>query len=313
MIINFSEYKLFENPNDLYYGDKYLEFDDIDARPFAFYIDFKNEINITSTKKPGKIHDDILDPYEGYFFKGRIWLNSKIISFWQYPKSKEELKKFVELLEKYFNINIWNDPEYKIELSEKEHNGKIIRISDYDTNIEDNIEKSHIKSPLKKPLKKPNRVPYGFGSKNPKNKSLKYKQILYQENLNEKVGENDIFSIFLRRYDVSKAWYLIQKNPEKYLDENGDFYKLELEDLSKYFPKQIDKNKIKLGISINKEYALNLTDDELEEPGIFILDDGLNFLIDGWHRGYAKWKRGDKDMRIWVIEDKNDIKQIRIY
>jgi hypothetical protein len=54
--------------------------------------------------------------------EGRIWLDKKYISFYDYPKSKLEFEKTVHDIEKQLKINediqidIWNDPDFKIEI-----------------------------------------------------------------------------------------------------------------------------------------------------------------------------------------------------
>jgi len=52
---------------------------------------------------------------------GRIWLDQKYISFWKYPKSKEDFRRLIVNLEKKLDIQIWNDPNWKVEILHKDN------------------------------------------------------------------------------------------------------------------------------------------------------------------------------------------------
>lgn len=59
-------------------------------------------------------------------YPGRVWLDKKIISFWIYPTTKQELKELVNQIEEQFmskhhmNVNIWNDKDFKIEVNNEQ-------------------------------------------------------------------------------------------------------------------------------------------------------------------------------------------------
>lgn len=64
-----------------------------------------------------------------YFdYPGRIWLNQKVISFWIYPKSNKQLKRYITELEHGFrkmcgiNVDIWNDLDFTIEITADDEN-----------------------------------------------------------------------------------------------------------------------------------------------------------------------------------------------
>jgi len=137
-------------------------------------------------------------------YAGRAWLKDRVISFWEYPKSKEELYNILSDLEeefrrkfkKFWSINPknWyieivdkrlegeNFPEYFQEWKDAE-DAILIPVKDYKGSGEWSEKKKgeeHVKSPL---LKTKKEVPYGFGSKSSKYKPLAWRQALYVENL----------------------------------------------------------------------------------------------------------------------------------
>jgi hypothetical protein len=124
-------------------------------------------------------------------YDGRIWLKSKIISFWIYPP-KAMMVTFIYKLEKAFreqyhkDIDILGDPDFKIEVYNKNENDLqsssyiIVPLHKYIGSANPKrIE--HIISPLLKQKK----TPEGFGSKSSKYKPLAWRQAMYVEGLNE--------------------------------------------------------------------------------------------------------------------------------
>lgn len=140
----------------------------------------------------------------------------------------------------------------------------------------------------------------------------------------EALDKDQVFTFFSRSYDIKKAYDLIEANPEKYKAENGEFYAFDLANIEKMFSTMTPEDKEKLekgekvsismGVKITYDHAMGISDNDLEEPGVWIVEDDGDFsiLIDGWHRAYARWKKGLKKMKIWVIQDPKDIKQIRL-
>lgn len=134
------------------------------------------------------------------------------------------------------------------------------------------------------------------------------------EHVNEAIGENETFTFLTKRYDISKAWKMIQAEPEKYKNK-GVFNTVNLDSLATMFAGEFEKDGqkfLRMGVAIDQKYAMNLSEIELEEPGIFVVDGDFKFLIDGWHRGYKLHSQGVKDMKVWTIKDPSDIKKISI-
>lgn len=134
------------------------------------------------------------------------------------------------------------------------------------------------------------------------------------ESFNESIGEKETFTFLSKKYDIAKAWKMIQADPEKYKNK-GVFNTVNLESLSSMFGGEFEKDGkkfLRMGVGIDKAHAEKLSDIELEEPGIFVLDGDFKILIDGWHRGYKLHSQGVKDMRVWTISDPADIKKISI-
>jgi hypothetical protein len=98
-------------------------------------------------------------------FPGRIWTIEKLMSFWKYP-NKEQFKKLIEDLSEVTKID-FSDPEWQIEILDKNGKSKNVPLSEYggskDVSREELI-RQHVVSPLLKPKKE---VPYGYGSRNP--------------------------------------------------------------------------------------------------------------------------------------------------
>jgi hypothetical protein len=117
----------------------------------------------------------------------------------------------------------------------------------------------------------------------------------YQPIFTEEVLPGDTFRIMRKRYHVGKADKIIKSSEHR-------LAKIDLNKLSNWFDK----------VKINKDYALNLTDEEKIVPGIFVKDNGFNFLIDGWHRAYDLHSIGLETMSVYVIEDLKEVDEIRI-
>jgi len=53
--------------------------------------------------------EDVYSEVMSWDYIGRLWTESKVISFWKYPKNIDDLKKIVEALEKETHLKIWNN------------------------------------------------------------------------------------------------------------------------------------------------------------------------------------------------------------
>ena len=144
-----TKFKLFESPDNitLVTNNNYLlpisNAYQKDARAFGYFdnelrtgtfhstlipknkIRFTDEDKIGGNHKEGKTKTPVLEPKKVrkmLVTPGRIWLKQKYISFWGYPKTNNELKNIIFDLEKKFRLNIWNNPEWKIEVLLKPKN-----------------------------------------------------------------------------------------------------------------------------------------------------------------------------------------------
>jgi len=204
--------------------------------PFGYY---------NGTMRIGKlrgIHPDIYNLYpdmEGFKgrmsmeYAGRVWINDRIISFWDYPPTKEKLIEIIrdieeEFREKYKKPLYINENDWYIEIIDKKlsrkkfndsswgdwdqaENATLIKIKDYTGSGEWSIELRsgpHIAVPAKT----------GFGSRHPKYQSTqKMKRYMWAENLvpsfkeflNEDMGNLKKFNLpnqIIRRMTSSGGW-----------------------------------------------------------------------------------------------------------
>jgi len=169
--------RLFEHPDWINIpGDKEVSWDKDGT--YAFGI-FNNKLYISKERAThGSIEVTLNDrPYfpdrKDFKYAGRIWTKEKFISFWKYPR-KSILFKIIRELEKDLNINIIDDIEWKIDVPTDKNDvyskGKQIHLSKYigkprEKHSAEDLARQHNVSPLLKPKRK---VPFGFGSKNPK-------------------------------------------------------------------------------------------------------------------------------------------------
>lgn len=158
--------------------DLFLDYEDPDAHAFGIYM---GSMYVGwSTSNHGEIHPRLQNRTQ-FEFPGRIWTDSKIISFWQYPENNEELHKVIEMLEYELNMEIWDVPGWLIEVimdpeTEQPMTGRFGK-ANFDTS--DNLKliplRSYQKSKAHKPVehqlsplnKSSKEVTPGFGSKHP--------------------------------------------------------------------------------------------------------------------------------------------------
>jgi len=109
-----------------------IEFDEEGTIPFGFY--GAGKTLITGTPKMTHMHLLNKAKKEGLLktageFKergrnsGRIFSNQKILSFWNFPKDYNELVDVIKELENKTNLNILNDPEWRVEIPAGEFKG----------------------------------------------------------------------------------------------------------------------------------------------------------------------------------------------
>jgi len=223
------ENKLNEIADYIKIDNKELRYYDDDAYAFLYLDGYENNTFII---KQGLSHVDLIGEYlynikdneymdvyytedaydylysilDGCEFKGRLWLNSKVMGFWDLSCNDNDIeifKKLIKEIEKKLNIKI-NPKEWKVEFFDIEKQttffvtiddfiNKNINVGDSKTSKEDfeKLKKQHFDNNKKD-------VPYGFGSKNPKYKSLQWRQSLYAEKINNiALNEYDFDAIII--------------------------------------------------------------------------------------------------------------------
>lgn len=200
MIKNF---KLFENPNIIFYNNEEIKWIQQLTICFSYY----NGIMVTGRRLTHQqlyshfiLNNNVETDYDIYHdefgrgdYSGRIFLKDKIVTFWEFPKNKEHLKEIIKDIEKEEEIKIWNNG-YKIEIINDKYEDKFLKnkwgtkepkeekylqyipLENYKgikINYNIGIDVPHITSPFKKKKK----FIKGFGSLSSKGKQpLKWKQ-----------------------------------------------------------------------------------------------------------------------------------------
>lgn len=199
MITNFKEYNLIlESPNDITYNNKLYVVEQENAYPIVSEVTGNySKIKNVLVGYEGSYHGDL-----GYIegedlklaYRGRIWTDIKIITFFVYP-SLRLFKQIIKILEDRINTKIFNN-DWKIEiLTGRKINGKceteIIPIEDYigSGNVPKEIQIMHLMNWQEKEKMRKETGTKGFGSaktawETPHN--IKWRQALHQENKNTK-------------------------------------------------------------------------------------------------------------------------------
>lgn len=192
--------KIFESPDEYYdpNNDKYVVWNDIKYKPVTFGW-YEGKL-FTKEPKNGDtfstIHAKLHPKYDedgskisrsDWTTPGRLWLKTKVISFWEYPE-KEELVSKLRELENKLNINILKDPDWRIEIySDPDRTTpyvsptKLVRIKDYVGSAaipDDEKGKQHAISPM---LKKPKSSAARKYISQRKQKPLAWRQAMYAE------------------------------------------------------------------------------------------------------------------------------------
>ena len=114
--------KLTEDPDTVDIENVWLNYRDFDSRPFVIYdmevfvgkdsSELHDFIISRISKKTGKTRDELKKELK---FSGRIWIENKVISFWDYPRTKEMFYEILSQLEKKLNTKIFNN-NYQVEV-----------------------------------------------------------------------------------------------------------------------------------------------------------------------------------------------------
>jgi len=212
-----------ENPDNIHHNNYDISFNTSGAFPFGFYHNraLIGVENSTHGSLSALLNDEEKEEigWRGMRrvlkYSGRFWERHRIISFWEYPETKEKLKEVIEKLQEQAWKNgivfLPFDEDWKIEIVvEKNEDGfktyDIIPLWDFigsEDRSEEELDQEHIISPM---LKKKKSVPYGVGSKAPQSrkKPLTWKQAMYAENYNS-LNENPNV-IFIRDTGGYKEW-----------------------------------------------------------------------------------------------------------
>lgn len=179
--------KLFENPNSIYLEklDVNVNWYDVKTLGFSYYND---EMHVSSQShyamyKDLKINDPVAKSREGRGrYAGRLFLSSKIITFWEFPETNDILTMVLYDIEQLTSIKF--DETWKIEVPVKykgydytingwgkyyprKNEQHYVTIDDYDGNFArkpQEIMQKHVMPPIEKQKLKNNSYPRGFGS-----------------------------------------------------------------------------------------------------------------------------------------------------
>lgn len=187
--------------NDDKFGNVEVSWDDVGYKPITFGW-WKGELVTAKTLKDyydqvRATHGYMLDKNknthyrEDYDYPGRLWVKTKVISFWKFPP-KEVFPELIKDLEDKLKIKI--DSTWRVNIKrEDNYNWENIPITNYIGSAklsQEELNKQHVVSPL---LKYKKEVPSGIGSKKyGKELPLRQRQMMYAESLQE--NESTIIS-----------------------------------------------------------------------------------------------------------------------
>lgn len=204
------KFKTFESAEYIYDKDEHgdsvriCSFSSFDARTFG-YVPFEGNYYMVVGQSHKDWHCDLsalfnkellLDRFE-LKYPGRLWLDHKVITFWEYPPKEEMQKLLNDINDSYDEID-WSDG-WRIEVRDV-YVEKLIPLEEYmgsESSSEEEMKAPHLLSPIEKEmLKKQGKlnIPPGFGSEYvPKHKlkgskmtPVQYKNLkTFSESLNE--------------------------------------------------------------------------------------------------------------------------------
>jgi len=242
--------KKYESPDRLEIDNKFLTYNTYNARPFGI---IKDKFKMNDKKfTRGEVKDNFvlgreysihplisLDlfgdswdqiPYKYFDYAGRLWSEDKVISFWEYPESKEELQRVIDHINtmSYFKI----DDTWRIEIvvggwnpdDNADKKSEVINIKDYVNSLNPSEEEfimHNLNWKQKENLKKQGKLKTGgFGS----TKSAKDMPIEWRDALGKFRGENLSFDEFIletksnmKSFEYQAIKYNTQKNPILYV------------------------------------------------------------------------------------------------
>jgi hypothetical protein len=176
-----------ESPDLVEYQNEYYDSYEKDAIGFGW---LENQLLTGHTR-----HFEMKKGYrrKDYQYPGRLWTDAKIISFWDYPSNKTEMKKLIEELEAKIGIPIWEDEAWLLEIEDSYVEGDekryeddyyFIPLKNYEKPFipysEERRNRNHTMSPLEKE-KRRQRGEILIPPYRKRKKSLAWQQVFYQE------------------------------------------------------------------------------------------------------------------------------------
>lgn len=123
MIINFNKYKLFENPDAIIDPRDGEEYSYYKTLPFSYYYTYDDELKFFISDEYEDTHNDLLNSDEDIIIddllnsdkyiegrgplSGRLYIRNKIITFWDFPKNQQKLKKIGDDIKKESGEDIY--------------------------------------------------------------------------------------------------------------------------------------------------------------------------------------------------------------
>jgi len=126
MIIKFSDYLIKESPDTVEVdGFTDLRYFDNDAVAFACKAnEDQTELEVLEVGDEGQMHSDSeLGDENEWSYPGRLWLKSKIITFWVYPNDAL-FKQIIERLEEKLKIKMFKN-DWKVEVIKRK--GEVVK------------------------------------------------------------------------------------------------------------------------------------------------------------------------------------------
>jgi len=225
--------KLFESPDNIKINGITHKWDDGTSKFTFGYLggDFCGEFDITHPVLC-EIYDAVGYDKQDMDYPGRVWIEYKIITFWEYPENLDKLKKIVEDIERKTKFKIW-DNGYKIEIV---ISGEIEGKNKWPKNVQtelvniENYDGSNKWSPIIKQYGHGNeKNKESFGSvKYAKDKPLNYRQHLQTESINQHFSRDEnssqdkkINNLGIGKINLIKKW-LEDKSIEHYKIESDN-------------------------------------------------------------------------------------------
>ena len=114
------------------------------------------------------------------------------------------------------------------------------------------------------------------------------------------IHEKETYQFLFYKFYVKKLY--------DYALANLELVDVDLQQIADGYNFDLPKDKISM-FRLDKEYAMQLSEDDLSQP-IIILYFGAGYgslMVDGTHRSYNLWKKGNKTIKAYYITDEKAI------